>query len=383
MPSLSLLIGSGVSYYSGLPSLGKITDLVLSGKNVTRETDSQYYINKPINPLNQSHNKHYITNNVNLIKELVSTINEFYTHMENDHVCNYEDIYFINKQIVDSYLFEYENPAIIKLIISLKQKIVILDEELREISIETAKYIECIVWRSINRKIRNSDQFNILIPLIREYNLKSIISLNHDLIVEKFLENNNIEFDDGFMVRNRILPEWCNFTRNDSKLKILKLHGSINWFSVQLINSIKRNTIMKVPKNFYPERLYEIHNSIDIGIGRPELLIGTFNKMWGYLSGIFEEQYFSFKNSLMNTNMLIISGYGFGDKGINSKLSNWLDERHSKKMLIIHPNKIELIDNSRGIFPLRFMSTTGIHPKISFMENKFENVTIEDLHDLI
>ena len=95
MPSLSLLIGSGVSYYSGLPSLDEITDLVLSGKNVTREPDSQYYINKPINPLNQNHNKHYITNNVNLIKELVTTIDEFYAQLGHSHKSNYEDIYFV------------------------------------------------------------------------------------------------------------------------------------------------------------------------------------------------------------------------------------------------------------------------------------------------
>lgn len=153
MESLSILLGSGVSYYSGIPSLNKITDLVLSGKNVNRETDSHYYINKPINPLNQNHNKQYVTNNINLLKELVSTIDEFYIHMGHNHKSNYEDIYFVNRQICDSYLFEYENPAIIKLIKYLKQKISISDDELRKISIETVKYIECVVWRLINRKI--------------------------------------------------------------------------------------------------------------------------------------------------------------------------------------------------------------------------------------
>lgn len=52
-------------------------------------------------------------------------------------------------------------------------------------------------------------------------------------------------------------------------------------------------------------------------------------------------------------------------------------------MLIIHPNKRNLVINSRGIFPLRFMSLRGQHPKISFIEKKFENVTIEELRDLI
>lgn len=324
MPSLSLLIGSGVSYYSGIPSLNEITGLVLSGKNVSRNTDSHYYINKPINPLNQNHNKHFVVNNVNLIKELVTTIDEFYSQMGHNHKSNYEDIYFVNRQICDSYLFEYENPAIIKLINYLKQKLNISNEELKETSIETTKYIECIVWRLINKKFNNSDQFKILIPLISDYNLKSIISLNHDIVMEDFFKINNIRYNDGFTVLNKNLPEWTGYSNNNSKIILSKLHGSINWFSVMLRNSSKQSTIMKIPKGIYPERLYEIHDSIDIGIGRPELLIGTFNKMWGYLLGIFEESFYFFKKSLDISSTLIISGYGFGDKGINTKLGNCL-----------------------------------------------------------
>ncbi|NHZ87167.1 MAG: hypothetical protein GWP19_15055 [Planctomycetia bacterium] len=383
MSSLSLLIGSGVSYYSEIPSITKITDLVLSGKNITRETDSHYYINKSINPLNQNHNKQYVTNNIVLLKELVSAIDEFYSHMNYEHECNYEDIYFVNRQICDSYLFEYENPAIIKLIKYLKKKFDISDDELKEISIETAQYIECVVWRMINREISVFDQFDIINHLIKNYSLISIMSLNHDLAIEKYLTCNNIEYDDGFEVRNRKLPEWRSFKNNDPNLKLLKLHGSINWFSVQLRDSIKRNTIMRVPNNIYPERLYEVHNSIDIGIGRPELLIGTFNKMWGYLSGIFEEQYFAFINSLSSTSIVLVSGYGFGDKGINTKLHNWLNSTHSSKMIIIHPNKRNLVNNARGIFPHGFMSLRGIHPKILFIEKKFEDVQIEEIHGVL
>lgn len=157
------------------------------------------------------------------------------------------------------------------------------------------------------------------------------MSLNHDLVIEKYFKNNNINYDDGFIVRNRVLPEWVGFTDNNSKVKLCKLHGSVDWFSVLLNNSHRRSNIMKVPKGIYPERIYEIDKSIDIAIGRPELLIGTFNKMWGYLHGIFEEQFYTFRKSLENSDMLLISGYGFGDKGINTKLHNWLKSEQSKK----------------------------------------------------
>lgn len=383
MENISFLFGSGVSYYSSIPSINEITDLVISGNNITRETDNHYYINKPVNYLNDEHNKEYIQNNVILIQQIISTIDTFYSHMDHNHSTNYEDIYFVIRQICDSYQFEYENPAIIDLIIKLKHKLNLTDEDLREISIECVKYIECIIWRLIKKNDFVYNQFDILKRINHNDNIISIFSLNHDLVLEKFFKNTNITLDDGFMVKNRILPEWNGFNHRESTLKFLQLHGSINWFSAQLRNTTKRYTIMKVPNNIYPERLYEVHKDIDIGIGRPELLIGTFNKMWGYLGGIFEEQYFTFVNYLKTTDILIISGYGFGDKGINTKLSDWLRNSNSKKMIIIHPCRSQLVNDARGIFPLEFMSMKGIHPKISFIEKKFEEVNFDDISNCI
>lgn len=383
MESVSLLIGSGVSYNSEIPSLNEITNLVLSGKNIIRESGSCYRLNRRNNTLISENNQQYIVNNVNLCNELSANINEFYNIMSHPHKCNYEDIYYVNRQILDSYNFEFENPAILELIKYLKRKLKITDTELREISRENSNYIKWIVSILINKKISNFDQFNILNPLIEKYGLKTIISLNHDLVIENFLQSSSITYNDGFSMVNRKLPEWIGFSETNFELMLLKLHGTVNWFSATPNEPNGHSIIVKIPRNTDPDRLYEIDRTMDINSGRPEILIGTFNKMWGYLSGIFEEQFHFFIKMLNNTDILIISGYGFGDKGINSKLYNWLLSKQSKSMLIIHPNKNKLINNSRGIFTLRFMSTTGIHPKISFIENKFENVTIEELRDLI
>lgn len=383
MDSVSFLLGSGVSYYSKIPKVDEITNIVLSGKNINRESGSCYQFNSTDNALISENNQQYIVNNVNLCNELSENINEFYNIMNRPHKCNYEDIYYVNRQILDSYRFEFENPAILELLKYLKRKLKITDTELWDISRENSNYIKWIVSNLINKEISNYDQFNILNPLIEKYNLKTIISLNHDLVIEKFFQSSSIIYNDGFCILNRKLPEWIGFSETNSELMLLKLHGTVNWFSATTNGSNGHSIIVKIPRNTDPDRLYEIDRTIDINSGRPEILIGTFNKMWGYLHGIFEEQYFAFKNCLLNTDILIISGYGFGDKGINTKLGNWLDSDISKKMLIIHPNKRNLVLNSRGIFPLRFMSMRRQHPKISFIENKFENVTFKELNELI
>lgn len=105
--------------------------------------------------------------------------------------------------------------------------------------------------------------------------------------------------------------------------------------------------------------------------------------MLGYLSDIFETLYDAFKIKLKESNILIISGYGFADKGINTQLSYWLNHESSYKMIIIHPYKDELIKKSRGNFRLNLMNERSKHPKVELIEKKFEEVTIEEILDSV
>jgi len=69
---------------------------------------------------------------------------------------------------------------------------------------------------------------------------------------------------------------------------------------------------------------------------RPEILIGTYNKMLEYTSSIYADLYCTFRRSLRRTQRLIVCGYGFGDKGINRQLREWTDSSDQNLMCVIH-----------------------------------------------
>ena len=83
--------------------------------------------------------------------------------------------------------------------------------------------------------------------------------------------------------------------------------------------------------------------------GRPKFLAGTFNKILNYSFDVYADQHCQFHKSLRETGILIICGYGFRDKGINIKITEWLfaDEQH--KLIVIDPKPNELVASARGV----------------------------------
>lgn len=52
--------------------------------------------------------------------------------------------------------------------------------------------------------------------------------------------------------------------------------------------------------------------------------------------------------SLRRVQTLIVCGYGFGDKGINTTIREWVDSSGDNQMLVIHPEPEKLKANARG-----------------------------------
>lgn len=98
----STFFGSGVSYISGIPGVGTITEKVFSGENVGRQADSTYYISG-----GQPYLQHHVIDNLKLIDFIKSDIDKFYSHLNRTHYTNYEDIYYVLRQVKDSFNFEF------------------------------------------------------------------------------------------------------------------------------------------------------------------------------------------------------------------------------------------------------------------------------------
>lgn len=386
MKKLSILFGSGVSLKSNMPKMSKITSDILYNDNL-RYDSSRYFF---------EHKEPQDCSKVKAVRELLfilkNKIDLFFKNYDKIYLkqareANYEDLYFAVKQIIDSITFEFENPILFDLINSLKIRFSKNHNgySFQNIVEDSMLLIESTVLNHLNKKINNTSQFNLIINLNKQLDLKNIFTLNHDLVMETFLEHNNISYNDGFSKSTNIY--WHGKFEKDNEINFLKLHGSINWFSTGGGQNLRLNLSDK-PFN-YPA----IHMIIGTSYNYlPLILIGTFNKLNSYLSGVFEHLYYSFKLNLEKSNILIVAGYGFGDKGINMVINHWLYKNAGNKLIIIHPEREKLWDNARGQFykiynrfyddKNNLIDEVYTEKLIFFIDKKFEDVEIIDFDAL-
>jgi hypothetical protein len=143
-------------------------------------------------------------------------------------------------------------------------------------------------------------------------------------LIEQCLIENNIGFSDGFVLKDNIARVWNPNSFNE-KINLLKLHGSINWVNFDTDDPYEKKVCI------YLQPQHEFFH--------PAIILGSFNKLSEYSRGINFDLQCLFAKHLNMCNRLIISGYSFGDKGINSRIINWLYGNHQRKIIIIHKNK--------------------------------------------
>ena len=204
----------------------------------------------------------------------------------------------------------------------------------------------------------------------------NIVTLNHDLLVETYLQNYGIL--DGFHSESDDLEVFdSNAFKNTSgkRVSILKPHGSINWYRFKKRDG--SDFCGKCLSNDPDHLKNRKGESIDPPTGRL-LLAGTTNKELSYGSGVFLEILFQFHAMLKRTEILVTSGYGFKDKGINNRIWAWLDNNELNRLIIMHEDKEKLFSEAKYSLKSnydRFSETS----KIRFIDKWMCSTTLEEL----
>ena len=168
-----------------------------------------------------------------------------------------------------------------------------------------------------------------------------IFTLNHDLLIERFMEQENISYWDGFGEKDgdlRLLDQNRFIKNRSERINLYKLHGSINWYQYQSNKGINYGISDKQYPKDSNGNIWVTH---DLSV--PHILTGTTNKYTAYNEGIFKVLMHRFQQSLYETNTILMSGYGWKDGGINTRLANWSNFDSTNKMLILHNNPNEII----------------------------------------
>lgn len=74
---------------------------------------------------------------------------------------------------------------------------------------------------------------------------------------------------------------------------------------------------------------------------------------------------------------MVVCGYSFGDKGINTEIIDWIYDKRGRRLVIIHPDPNGLVANARGAIRKNWpkWKKSGL---ISIISKRFEDVCIDE-----
>jgi len=355
---ISFLFGSGISIPAGFPNITKITNNILSGKNIFPN----------ISGINLEQLK--LERIIQFINILKVNFKDHYSFR--NRKMNYEDIYYLADSIHQDENMNYENPIVYfysknfekeypRMLESIYPELA-GKERIIDLASYTKDYISEIVAGMLSMKPEHVEYLDFLCEIFRDEDLDyiNIFSLNHDKLIEEYFHTKRINFSDGFNKNG-----FWDGTFGE-RLKLLKLHGSIDWFD----NIIDDPYLLNVHKNAYRDN------------GLPLLLIGSFNKLHEYSRNLNFKLQVLFYNYLNETNFLIISGYGFGDQGINSKIFLWLYSSMKNRIILIHKD-IDILKKTARPAILNKLDTWISRGILINIPKYIEEILWEEIKDII
>jgi hypothetical protein len=278
---------------------------------------------------------------------------------------NYEDCCYVVAQLSDAESGEFDNPAVQPLVDKLSHGTELYSlfqsgENRLRLFRESKCYIQDVVWQMLAKQPTRVDYLSWLLDAVRDRNVEStdFLTLNHDVVLEEALQKSGIGYCDGFGQPLEGIRFWePSLLDENHRVRICKLHGSISWF---WFPSKRRIGILLVPGRHDPSV-------------RPEILVGTFNKMHQYTTSMFADLHCHFHRCLRQLESLICCGYGFGDKGINTKVAEWIEGCHSRRLAVVHPEPSRLLNSSRPAMATRWQQWRE-QGRLRLVQKKIEEV---------
>lgn len=390
--SIAVLLGAGASEAAGFPSIQDLTDLVVSGRGVTRHGDGCFYISGGEEPK---------TAEVRLPLSMVKRLHEeaeTYLSTYVDRKANYEDIYYLARQALDDELGETENPALRRFVDRLKANWLSLthtDIERGEAAVyspepgvpddlagllwETCNYIADVVRRSLLLYGPEPDrirQLNAVEYACRAFNVTGISTLFQDTHVEAFLKDRNVALADGFSGGEDVISPWNGDLTSEVKIPYLKLRGSVDWYRY------RDGKVRRITPNLYPQRI-EVDGAFLYAEDIPRmLLIGTYKTFSDCGSGIFRELRHCFRSTIGKADTMVVCGYGFGDRGVNNELIDWYAGNEGRRFVIVHPEPDHLAENVHASLRIHW-ETWQKAGAVSIIEKRFEDIEAPEFVEAI
>ena len=359
-----LFLGSGISFPSELPSVMQITERILKDTYYRDlNTTGTYY--------STEHEDLQHVETICKVQQLLQLLNELDGHYlqsiapyesggQFHHTgsiyrttTTYEDLFYLTEQIISSGVGLLDDALAGAFVDLVERKAGNLLEgensDARVISLyhlarEASRFIEWMVARSLHtERIVGLD---LVVELAKSQWIErlNIVTLNHDTLIEQVLSENNIRFVDGFGSQDGDV-RWYDDTvydDKDARVRLIKLHGSVNWYSFSVNGKVYPAIVVgRDPMQSNNEKGERLKNHLQT----PSFLSGA-NKVISYNKGIYADVFYRFHQVLRENDLMVMSGYGWGDTAINFRLENWMDYNSHNTIILLHENPKKLTNRS-------------------------------------
>jgi len=359
---IGFLLGSGVSLPAA-PSTRDLTDVVLNEVNRHYiHSDEEWYL-RPAREVAISPERLERQECVaNLIRELADRVEQYYARREAPRGCvvrwcNYEDIGFLADALASTLNRNRDDPGLMPLAGELLQTLHCPERTLLQAAEDTVAFVRSVVFRRLIAVRPPANHLQLVLDAARDADIGqlSIYTLNHDCLLEDAFDAANLPLFD-FRRREpsgRLLLDLDASPPDGTRATLLKPHGSVRWRRFRPL-TVARDTDPWFSEWIGWDRDHA-GNRHDDGvdwrsIGPALILVGRFNKELEYMEAPYWQIFLALAQSLKTRSQLVVAGYGFGDKAINTLLINWLYEKApgERRLIVMHRDKDELLASARG-----------------------------------
>jgi hypothetical protein len=344
---VSFLLGSGASVPASFPTVGEITKQVFSELPEGESAVCDHRV---------------ISGDVGrLLRWLAIQIQKRYPS-EGVRVAHYENLYFLAAQLHDDTFDEYDNPAIepfgraaVEHVFSkTEQSPNNAREKIADLAGEASTLIRQIVTRMLDHAPRRFDHLSFIIESIQDSSgvAPTILTLNHDSFLDGLLKD--LKFTDGFSKTTNSfgVRQWRGglLTASADYIRVLKLHGGVNWFRFRPKGAENWfEEYVGIPTLAHSPRIKDADNRAnDFVDPLPIFMIGSWDKLARYTDELYLEIYFAAYRALHASDVLVVVGYGFGDKGINKLVAEWMCRSRNNRLVVIDRAAGEVWQWARG-----------------------------------
>ena len=302
---------------------------------------------------------------------------------------NYEDVFYLADQALAEETGEMENPAVRPFTAMLKRDMAPLltiesGAAYSDLLEETCNYIADIVRCLCQPEAERTGHLKVFEEACEAKRVTGISTLCHDTHVEHHLRGRGLLLADGFSEDEAGVRYWNRDLSASEKIPFLKLHGSVDWYRLRPDGAKPwYDDRIGIPRDGDPDHTKTRDGTLQTALdGRPILLIGTFNKITDYSRGIFRDLHFGFRSSIRDADKVVVCGYSFGDKGINSEVIEWLYDKRERQIVVIHPEPEKLAPQARAAIRNKWEEWES-RGAVIFIRKKIEDVESNEFFNCI